>query len=240
MDISSRKNPFLRLRRTPGLLLRVAMALTSCVLSQTDANAYRRGVTSRGAVVLSAPDGHAVASLGPNAALYLLGTFKEWTEVMWLYGPEPRAIKSGWIASSAVHPEFVNEWAIHCEPEPQSSAEICIAVDDERLECKRSFVDGSYEQCRVSVDLVVRTDYAGDAHLDVEVVCFLDVRLRAENDLMWTHSRSIGYASTYLTRKSARFATVEIHPKFMSSPLRPVREVEIVSNDCRFSQLSAL
>ena len=66
----------------------------------------------------------------------------------------------------------------HCETEYRTNAEVCVKVMDASLDCNKSMLGEYYNDCDVSLDYIIETDYRGGSYLDVNVSCNVDIEYK--------------------------------------------------------------
>jgi hypothetical protein len=65
-----------------------------------------------------------------------------------------------------------------CKSEYKTNAEVCVEIGKVNIECNQSYADNYYRDCDVTLSYDVRTNYEGNAYLDVRVECKVEIEYK--------------------------------------------------------------
>ncbi len=68
-----------------------------------------------------------------------------------------------------------------CDTEYKTNAEVCVEITGGDIDCNESYSGNYYNDCDVSLNYEVSTDYSGGAYLDVEVECTVEIEYKGRN-----------------------------------------------------------
>lgn len=185
--------------------------------------------------VRSAPGGDTIDTLSDGSVVGVLDVKGEWVNIMYLKGASVDRTYEGWVhgAYLQITSGATNQQA--CETEYKSGAQVCLSVGKPDFDCDENFDGTYYDSCEVALNYELRTDYRGQAYIDTDVSCEVDVSYKS--DQFYTKSDS-DYSSNSHSLYSNGSDSGYANFSFRFSSFDEVREVEIDSAECKIDSVN--
>jgi hypothetical protein len=122
-----------------------------------------------------------------------------------------------------------------CETEDSTGANVCVTVTNTTLDCHKSFDGTQYRDCDVNVSYTLQTDYRGNASLNAEVDCSVELWYTGRNTVIPKTDSESETNSHTLDAYDRLSESAEIN--FSFSSFNEVTRAKISSVECRIESV---
>jgi len=191
--------------------------------------------TAQNLNVRSAPGGDTIDTLPDGSVVGILDIKGEWVNVMYLKGASTVQTYKGWVHIAYLQMTSGGTGQQTCETEYKSGAKVCLSVGKPDLDCDENFDRTYYDSCEVTLNYDLQTDYRGQAYIDADVSCKVEVSYEPDQLYIKSDSdRSSNSHSLYANGSDSGYADFS----FQFSSFDEVRKVEIDSAECRIDSVN--
>lgn len=123
-----------------------------------------------------------------------------------------------------------------CTKERKSGAEVCLKVNDTKLQCDESLFGNHYDSCELELKYRLQTDHRGESYLNVDVNCQAEIEFSEKDSYLRDDESETHYTSHMLSKGAYIYRTMTIEFDFSSFD-EPIK-VEVEEVNCRISNVT--
>ena len=123
-----------------------------------------------------------------------------------------------------------------CETEYKTGAEVCVGITGVDIDCNKSYAGEYYQDCDVTLNYEIQTDYKGGSYIEAEVECTVDIEYKGRNTYSTQSDSSNQEESHSLYAHGSDSGTMYFN--FSFSSFNEITKVEINSANCEIEDVN--
>ena len=122
-----------------------------------------------------------------------------------------------------------------CETEYKTGAEVCVEITGVDIDCNESYTGDYYQDCDLSLNYEVQTDYKGGSYIEVEVEGTVEIEYKGRQTYTTQSDSSYEDESHSLYAHGSENETMSFN--FSFSSFEEVTNVKIGSAECEIESV---
>lgn len=122
-----------------------------------------------------------------------------------------------------------------CETEYKTGSEVCVEITQVNLDCDERYAGDYYQDCDVTLDYEVQTDYKGGSYIEVEVECTVEIEYQGRETYATQSDSSYEDESHSLYAHGSESGTMSFN--FSFSSFEEITNVKIGSAECEIESV---